>query len=378
MKDLSLYIHIPFCKKRCYYCDFVTFADRDEKIDRYVDYLLEEIGLYGRESQDYLINTIFIGGGTPSYIDEDYIKKIMDKVYASFKIRENPEITIEVNPGSLTRDKLKAYKDAGINRLSMGLQTLDDRILRKIGRIHNSGEFFDNYRLAREEGFDNINVDLMFDLPDQTGDILMDTLEQLVELGPEHISLYSLIFEEGTKLTRDYKEGNLVLANEDEERDMYHRGVEFLKDEGYDHYEISNFARKGSYSEHNIRYWDIVPYLGLGLASHSLYEGNRFYNVRDFEDYFRLLDEGKYPIEDGGSLAKDDEILEYIIMRLRLIEGIDKELFRERFGVKLEDLYGDALGKNIDNGLLLDEEGFIRFSPRGLDISNQVYLDFMP
>ena len=230
---------------------------------------MKEIDLYSKGSREYMVDSIFIGGGTPSYIDEIYIERLMEKLEASFNIAGDSEITIEVNPGTLTKEKLETYLSSGINRLSMGVQTLDDKILKKIGRIHTSSEFFENYSLAREIGFENISIDLMFDLPDQTPEILIDTLEKVVALKPNHISFYSLIFEEGTRLTKEYKEGKLNIFSEDEERDMYHLGIDFLRKFGYKHYEISNFSRPNYSSRHNIKYWSIEDYLGLGLGVHS-------------------------------------------------------------------------------------------------------------
>lgn len=380
MKDrtsnLGIYIHIPFCKKRCYYCDFITFSDKDEKIDRYVEYLLEEIKMYG--NKDDLVDTIFIGGGTPSYISEEYIFKIMEKLNKEFRIDKDAEISIEANPGTLNREKLEKYLESGINRLSIGLQSMDDETLKKIGRIHTSNEFYENYNLAREVGFRNINIDLMFDLPNQTSEILDNTIEKVIDLEPDHISFYSLILEEGTKLDNDYKNGNLILANEDEEREMYHKGIELLKESGYKQYEISNFARNEKYSKHNIKYWEIVPYLGLGLGSHSLYKGKRFNNFKDFNNYFKKIENKEFPIEESHILEKDDEILEYIIMKLRMLEGINLNYFKNRFQIPLEELYKDVINKNIEGKLLEVKNGSLRFTKRGLDISNQVYLDFMP
>ncbi len=374
-ENIGLYIHIPFCKQRCYYCDFITFSNCDNSIDAYIESLLKEIKIYGNKKD--IVDTIFIGGGTPSYIDEVYIKKIMEELYSEFNIMENAEITIEVNPGTLNESKLKTYLDSGINRLSIGLQSLDDNILKKIGRIHNSEEFYSNYQLAREIGFKNINIDLMFDLPEENTNILLNTIEKVIELVPEHISFYSLILEEGTKLYNDYHSGKLILADEDEEREMYHKGIELLKKNGYQQYEISNFARDKKYSKHNIKYWEIEPYLGLGLASHSFYKGSRFNNIRELDNYIELLNKNILPIEEKYILDRDDEIFEYIIMKLRMLEGINLEYFKNRYKIELEKIYDKKKKKNIKNGLLELKNGSLYFTKRGLDISNQVYLDFM-
>lgn len=374
-ENLGIYIHIPFCKQRCYYCDFVTFSDKDDLIDRYIENLLKEINIYGNNKD--IIDTIFIGGGTPSYIEGKYIKKIMEELYKNFNIEKNSEITIEANPGTLDKEKLEIYFSSGINRISMGVQSLNNNILKKIGRIHTAEEFYNNYALAREVGFKNINIDLMFDLPDQTREILIPTIEKTIELNPEHISFYSLILEEGTKLHKDYNENKLNLLDEDEEREMYHYGIKLLKEAGYEQYEISNFAKNNNFSKHNIKYWEIVPYLGLGLNSHSLYKGKRYNNFNNFKDYFSKLEKNILPIEELNILEREDEVLEYIIMKLRMIEGINLEFFKNRFNIEMEKEYEEIINKNIKNELIEIKNGFLRFTNRGLDISNQVYLDFM-
>jgi len=378
MEKVSLYIHLPFCERKCYYCDFNSFKTHSINIDLYIENLIKELNLYEDTLKNYSIGTVFIGGGTPSSIDDKYITKIMKSISKVFNTENLTEITIEVNPGTLSRDKALSYKKAGINRISIGLQSLNNNLLKSIGRIHNKEDFYNTLNTLRDVGFDNINVDLMFGLPSQTMDDLLDTLNEVISLKLEHISLYGLIIEEGTLFNRWYRKGLLDLPDEDLEREMYHKSVEILKINNYEHYEISNFAKLGKKSLHNQVYWNVEPYIGIGLGSHSNLLNMRFWNYSDFKKYNDSLRNGLLPIEGDETIKKDMEIAEYCIMNLRLNDGINKDKFELRFNIDINSLYGDIILKHIKDDLLEDNNENIKLTKKGLDLSNLVEVDFMP
>ena len=287
-KEIGIYIHIPFCARKCFYCDFVSYANKEEKISDYINAITYEIESFAKEfSNDYIVTTIYIGGGTPSYIESTYIVSIIKELNKNYNIQSNAEITIEVNPGTVTRKKLQDYKKAGINRLSIGLQSTNDYLLKEIGRIHTYEQFLDVYFLAREVGFSNINVDLMIALPNQTMEILEDSLNKVVLLNPEHISVYSLILEEGTKLDELISKGKLELVDEELERKMYWKVKNMLQENGYKHYEISNFAKKGYESKHNLNCWEQKEYVGFGVSAHSYYNKTRYSNTESIDQYIK-------------------------------------------------------------------------------------------
>ena len=376
MKEISLYIHIPFCISKCYYCDFSSFPGINHKIDPYIDSLIIELGLYKERLKDYNIKTIFIGGGTPSSIDPKHINRIMDYIYNNFNCGKVGETTIESNPGTLSKEKIEIYKKSGINRVSMGAQTLDDDLLKSIGRSHKVEDIYESFRLLRKSGIDNINIDLMFGLPGQSNNDVISSLDKVIKLGVEHISYYGLILEEGTYLNELYNKGKLKLPSEEEEREMYHKSTEYLIKNGYKHYEISNYALDGYESKHNNVYWDVLPYLGIGLSSHSNLEGKRFWNTSHMDLYIEKLENGNLPIENEELIPREMEISEYCILGLRKIRGIDKIEFKNRFGVEIEELYMDEIKKHVKSGLLLNNIANLQFSKKGLDLSNQVEVDF--
>lgn len=377
MLKTSLYIHIPFCEKKCYYCDFVSFPGNN-KVDFYMNNLIKELALYKDKLSNYEIDTIFIGGGTPTSIDPVYIENIMDYINKNFNTKEIREITIEANPGTINSEKAAIYKKIGINRISMGLQSLNNNLLKAIGRIHTAEEFMDSFKILRESGFSNINVDLMFGLPSQTLSDLLVTIQGVVDLGVEHISLYSLIIEEDTLINKWHSRGLLEIPSEDLDRDMYHKAVELLEKQGYTQYEISNFAKSGYECKHNLVYWRVNPYLGIGLASHSNLFQRRFWNVSKLNLYNQLLTNGNSPIEDQEEIHKEMEIAEYIILGLRLNIGIIKIDFKNRFNLDISKLYRDVIDKHINNGLIYEDDTCIRLTSRGRDLSNIVEVDFMP
>ena len=378
MDPFSLYVHIPFCEKKCHYCDFISFSKEEKNISSYIENMIKEISLYKEKLTNYYLNTIFIGGGTPSCIDAKYIKLLLEHIYNTFNSKSITEITIEANPGTLDIEKVKTYKSIGINRVSLGVQSLNDQLLKSIGRIHSSKDVLESIDLLRKVGIDNINVDLMFGLPNQTMDDLEDTLNKVLELDIEHISLYGLIIEDGTLINKWYKKGLLQIPSEDAERNMYHNSVDLLEHYGILQYEISNFSKPYKQCKHNLIYWKVKPYLGVGLSSHSNLFGKRFWNYSSLAAYNNKLINDLLPIEDEESIDKDMEIAEYCILGLRLNEGIDKKEFKNRFELDIEDKYMDIISKHQNNGLIHNNKNNIRLTSKGLDLSNVVEVDFMP
>ena len=321
---------------------------------------------------DYIITTIYIGGGTPSYIDSKYIKEIM-----SF-FTDIEETTIEVNPGTVTEQKLRNYKEAGINRISIGLQSTDNELLKEIGRIHNYKQFIEAYNLARKVGFNNINVDLMLGLPKQTIEDLKESLKKVIKLNPEHISVYSLILEEGTKLYNMVEEGKVRLLDEDTERQMYWYVKNTLELNGYMHYEISNFAKKGYESKHNVNCWKQKEYIGVGLAASSYLNGIRFSNIKDLKDYLVNDEAGKYEksriVEEMQS--KEDKQKEFMMLGLRMIDGVSIQEYKTRFGQNPVYLFRHELDKLVKAELLIIDGDRIKLTNKGLDLANQVWMEF--
>lgn len=377
MKDLGIYIHIPFCVSKCYYCDFISFPNLSRETNKYVDYLIKEMKMYKELLKDYRVSTVFIGGGTPSYLEPIYIYKILDSIYKNFS-GEFEEITIEANPGTLDSEKLRVYKESRINRISLGVQSLDDRLLKTIGRAHSSKDFYKSIEKIRNTGFKNINTDLIFGLPSQSLKDCEKSLREILRLNIEHISYYSLILEENTLMDKWYKEGKIILPDEDLEREMYYLGKDILKANGYKHYEISNFAKENYESQHNLKYWELKPYIGFGISSHSNLDNKRFWNYSDLNNYYNNINKGRFPISGEEYIDKEMEMAEYLIMGLRLIDGIDKNNFFDRFNIKIENMYGNVLNKHKKNGLLYIDENSIRFTAKGLDLSNKVYVDILP
>nr|WP_300002161.1 radical SAM family heme chaperone HemW [Tissierella sp.] len=377
MDNIGIYIHIPFCRAKCYYCDFTSFAGKENIIDRYIDNLIGELGLYKDKVKDKKIYSIFIGGGTPSHIDEKHIVRIMKFIRENFNVDDLEEASIEINPGTLDKNKAQAYKDAGINRASMGVQTLNPDHLKKIGRIHDEKQVYESYETLRRAGFDNINLDFIFGLPDETIEDVSKNLDLIEEIKPEHISYYGLILEEGTVLYKLEGKGELNIPSDEKEREMYYLIKKRLKSMGYLHYEISNFSLRGRECKHNVLYWNILPYIGVGLSSHSYYGGKRYWNHDNFQDYFKAIDKGELPIEGEEKSTLKDEISEFAIMGLRFIDGIDKQIFRDRFGKSIEYYYKEAIKDHIEDGLLEENERSIKLTDKGLDLSNKVEVDFL-
>lgn len=374
-KEIGVYVHIPFCKQKCYYCDFISYCNKDNLIEDYVKAVKKEIRMQNIQSQ---ITTVYIGGGTPSYIDSKYIVEIIDEIKKK-NLSKRPEITIEVNPGTVTKEKLKDYKKCGINRLSIGLQSAKDEILKEIGRIHNFEQFLETYQMARKVGFKNINVDLILGIPNQRIKDLKDSLEKIIELQPEHISVYSLIVEDGTPIANKIEKGELELPDEDTERNMYWYVKNTLELNGYIHYEISNFAKKGRESKHNKNCWNQNQYFGFGVAAHSYRDITRYSNTEKIEEYIKnvmteRLDRNRIIHE----IQKEyDAEKEYMLLGLRKIAGINISEFKLKFGDNPIYLFRNELKKLTDEGLIIVDEDFIRLTNKGIDLANLVWEEFV-
>ena len=372
--ELGIYIHIPFCVKKCYYCDFVSFTNQNANIKKYIQAILKELEQY--DLNKYNITTIYIGGGTPSAISSAYIVNILEKIKEKLENNNTEwkdiEITIEVNPGTVTKEKLQDYKSVGVNRLSIGLQTTNDNLLKIIGRIHTYEEFLETYKLAEEVGFKNINVDLMIGLPSQTIQDLKDSLNKVIKLEPKHISTYSLILEENTVLEKLVESGKLILPDEDMERQMYWYVKNTLELNGYNHYEISNFAKEGFESKHNLNCWEQKQYIGLGLASSSYINNERYSNVGDMKKY--LNGSGKI-IEERQSI--EDTEKEYMLLGLRKTSGVNISKFKEKFACNPLFLFREELNKLVMDKLITVDTNNIKLTNKGLDFANLVWEEFV-
>lgn len=373
--NLGIYIHIPFCKQKCYYCDFISFANKQEKQQEYINAVKSEIDTYQLEK--YNVTTIYIGGGTPSYIESKYIVELIEKLKNKLKNNitkfEEIEITIEVNPGTVTKEKLQDFKSCGINRLSIGLQTTNNNLLKQIGRIHTYKEFLDTYNWAKQVGFENINVDLMLGLPNQTIKDLKDSLEKVIKLGATHISVYSLIVEEGTVISKLLDEEKIQLPSEETEREMYWYVKNTLELNGYKHYEISNFAKESKESKHNVNCWKQEEYIGLGVAAHSYLNDTRFSNGNNIENYINNVDNKE--VEEVQTL--EDKQNEFMLLGLRMLDGVDIAMFKQKFGQNPIYLYRDSLSELVEEGLVVVDLNHIRLTNKGLDLANLVFEEFV-
>lgn len=374
MKDkISLYIHIPFCIRKCLYCDFPSFSGMESVFDDYVRMLCREIDETYSDYRGMEVKSIFVGGGTPSVLPPALLGRISDKIFSRFDVDSKAEITIETNPGTLDAKKLGEMKSMYFNRLSMGLQAWQDRLLKKLGRIHTADEFETNFLQARDAGFKNINVDLMFALPAQSLDDWQETLEKVMKLRPEHISAYSLIIEEGTPFFDMFDRGELKETDEVTDRKMYYLAKEMLSDKGYKQYEISNFAKEGFECYHNKVYWRTEEYQGFGLGAHSYADGVRFHNTYDMKEYLR--GEGLRLDKEFLSLQEKQE--EFMFMGLRMNEGVSEAEFLRRFGESMDSVYGDEIKELISEELLVKKDGRLSLTDKGVDISNSVFEKFI-
>lgn len=398
-RELELYIHIPFCARKCAYCDFLSFAAPERVYRDYMDKLMEEICGQGPNFQEYRVSTIFVGGGTPSILPADLIMELFATLSENFDISPDAEITMEANPGTLTMEKLEVYRQSGVNRLSIGLQSADDKELKYLGRIHSYDSFLKSYQRARQAGFQNINVDLMSALPGQDVHSWKNTLKKVMMLRPEHISAYSLIIEEGTPFYERFGEPDSAstapktaaevaaraavmtlpdLPDEDTDREMYHLTKEMMAEHGYERYEISNYAKKGYECRHNIGYWTGVEYLGLGLGASSYTYGYRYHNTENLQEYLSLnLYEGGAAARDIEELSLEDKMEEFMFVGLRMMKGVSGSEFLERFGQNMWNVYGDALKKLEQQGLIEVEAPMVRLTELGIDVSNVVLSEFL-
>ena len=414
-RELELYIHIPFCARKCAYCDFLSFAAPERVYRDYMDKLMEEICGQGPNFQEYRVSTIFVGGGTPSLLPADLIMELFATLHENFDISLDAEITMEANPGTLTMEKLEVYRQSGVNRLSIGLQSADDKELKYLGRIHSYDSFLKSYQRARQAGFQNINIDLMSALPGQDVHSWKNTLKKVMMLKPEHISAYSLIIEEGTPFYERFgepqgKQSSVVcgesdadrggalpapktaaeiaaraavmtlpdLPDEDTDREMYHLTKEMMAAHGYDRYEISNYAKKGYECRHNIGYWTGVEYLGLGLGASSYTYGYRYHNTENLQEYLSLnLYEGGAAARDIEELSLEDKMEEFMFVGLRMMKGVSGSEFLERFGQNMWNVYGDALKKLEQQGLIEVDAPMVRLTELGIDVSNVVLSEFL-
>ena len=401
VKELELYLHIPFCIRKCKYCDFLSAPASGQERQRYVESLCRNIRAYSAPAKAYNVVSIFMGGGTPSILEPEQIEVIFRAVYETFQVDENAEITMEMNPGTVTEEKLRACKKAGINRLSIGLQSTNNHELRVLGRIHTYEDFIDTYVMVRKAGFENVNIDLMSALPGQTEESYEDTLRTVAELAPEHISAYSLIIEEGTPFYDLYGEngvgcnpgGRESLPDEDMERRMYRRTSEILREYGYQRYEISNYAMQGYECRHNLGYWERKEYLGIGIGAASLMNETRWKETDSLEEYNEFwsreflfsepwsetsrVNNAYHDIEE---LSKKEQMEEYMFLGLRKIKGISKKKFKDIFKNDIMTLYGDKIEKLLKQDLLCEEgpdKDILCLTEQGLDVSNYVMCEFL-
>lgn len=371
----GLYIHIPFCVSKCNYCDFNSYKMDKKTKDRYLEDLRIEMSLYKNEAKE--ITSIFIGGGTPSILTSEEIEQLFKNIRANFNVKENAEITIECNPGTLTLEKLNTMKEVGINRLSIGLQATQNYHLKSIGRIHTYEEFEKNYKQALEVGFKNINIDLMYALPNQKPEEWKETIERIVNLKPSHISAYSLILEEGTKLYDMYENNEFKVTDEDVDIEMYNYTINYLKSNGYIQYEISNYSKEGHECNHNILYWKCEHYIGLGAGASGYILNTRYNNVNSLEDYHEKIILNQKPIEENETLCIEDKIQEKIFMGLRMNEGIKFIDFKKEFKIDFEEKYNKTIKELLKKELIKKDNEGIKLTQKGREISNTVFIEFM-
>ncbi len=374
-KELGIYIHIPFCKSKCYYCDFISYTNKENYIKEYIKNIIEELEQY--DLSNYNITTIYIGGGTPSFINEKYIVQLLRNLKTKLSNNqtnfENMEITIEINPGTITKNKIEQYKKAGINRVSIGLQSTDNDLLKQIGRIHTYEEFLEAYEIIKEAGFENINIDLMIGLPNQTIQMLKTALEEIKKLNPAHISVYSLIVEENTKIEKMIEKGELQLPDENSERQMYWYVKNKLELKGYKHYEISNFAKEGKQSKHNLNCWEQKEYIGLGASAHSYlnnvrYSNSAFTNEEDWNFNNKTIEEQQ---------TLQDQKREYMLLGLRKIDGVSINQFKQKFVENPIYLFRKEIQKLVEEKLIEVDGDNIHLTNKGLDLANLVWEEFI-
>lgn len=376
-RGFSLYIHIPFCLKKCNYCDFVSFPLNKREIGGYVQYLKKEIKIFVEKKniKNISLSTVYLGGGTPSLLTVDEMENIFSSIRENFNLLKDAEITVEANPETVELNKFKAFKDLGVNRISIGAQSFNDNTLKILGRVHNAERIYKSFNYARKAGFENINIDLMFALPDESIKDLSHSLKEAISLNPEHISFYSLMIERGTAFYRERK--YLNLPNNDEEAYQYQFGIDFLEKNGYKQYEISNFAKPGFECRHNITYWENLPYIGFGVAAGSYFERKRTRNVLKLYNYYKKIDRDILPVGLYEHLKGKKAKGEHIIMNLRTLKGCDKHLYYVRFGSFPETDFGKEIKFLKENKLIREDKQFIQLTQKGLFLANVVFEQFI-
>ncbi len=371
----SVYIHIPFCATKCYYCAFNTYTFHKEQAKAYLQALRTEMELYASETEP--LQTVFIGGGTPSILSTNALAQLFIDIQQHFQITPDAEITVECNPGTVDNEKLNVMKNNGVNRLSFGLQAMQDETLKQLGRTHTVTEFLESYYLARESGFENINIDLIFALPDQKMEAWHHTLNEVISLNPAHISAYNLVMEQDTPFYEWWQAGELHIPTEDTEADMFQYTIKTLTAHGYTHYEICNFARPDHYAKHNLVYWNNQPCIGLGAGACGYINGVRYTNIRGIAPYINKLSKRNKPIANTEHLTGNAEKAETLMLALRKREGISLEDYQNRFGEEIEAAFGDILKKWIDLQLLERTATHLRLTRRGLFLANEVFVELM-
>jgi oxygen-independent coproporphyrinogen III oxidase len=372
---VGLYLHFPFCQQKCNYCDFNSYAGMEHLLPKYLAAIKQEIFMY--KVHVSVVDTIYIGGGTPSLLPINDITRLFDSLRRNFYINDRAEITMETNPGSCTLEKLKVISMNGVNRLSIGLQSFNKESLKKLGRVHTVEDFIRTYQYAQEAGFKNINVDLIYGLPWQTGEEWQDTLAGVVELNPDHISLYSLSYEDGTPFSRDLKAGKIKKMDEELEAEMYENAIKLLKSAGYDHYEISNFAKPGKRCRHNQIYWRNEEYVGLGAGATSYMGRVRYTNVKEIPQYIEKVFGNDYATGEKEALKLEKIIGETIMLNLRMLDGFKMDDLQKRYKANVDELYGPTIKVLANQGLLKEEEGMVKLTDHGLMIANQVFQRFV-
>lgn len=387
-KNVGIYVHIPFCKQKCRYCDFKSYVGKEDKIEEYIKWIKYELAEIGTGNRlDYeshldklaIINTIYIGGGTPSLIDSKYIKEIMETIKANYTLEKEVETTIEVNPGMVTENKLQDYIECGINRISIGLQSSKEDLLKQLGRIHTYEEFEQAFQLARKVGFKNINVDLMIGLPNQAIQDVEESIEKIIEHHPEHISVYSLIVEEGTPIYDDIKNKKIILPEDELERKMYWQVKQRLEKSGYIHYEISNFAKQDYESKHNMNCWNQEEYIGVGVAAHSYTNNVRYSNIDSIEEYIKnyQLEKEEDNLIFHEKQNKNNKMKEYMLLGLRKLQGVQIQEFKRKFRGNPIYLYHKQLEELVSKELVEVDGDTIKLTNKGLDLANLVWKEFV-
>ncbi|MGB8953916.1 MAG: radical SAM family heme chaperone HemW [Tumebacillaceae bacterium] len=377
MQVSSLYIHIPFCASKCYYCDFNSYVSTPDVMDRYLDGLDRELAEVAAAYDHAPLHTVFFGGGTPTILDARQSARMIEMLHRHFRMADGAEISVESNPGTVDLEKLQVLREGGVNRLSFGVQSFNNDLLVKLGRLHDRDAVYKSWELARKAGFQSINLDLMFGLPGQSVETLQRSLEELLKLGPEHVSAYSLKVEEGTPFYTWYNRGQLILPPEEEEVKMYQLVIDTLKGNGYEMYEISNYAKPGHRSRHNQVYWRNEPYMAAGSGAHGYVGGVRYINQKNVPEYMETTVSGERPVVDSEEISAQYQREDTMILGLRLIEGVSFARFRERHGMEMLDAFGEPIRRFEGLGLLTVDDAGVRLTEQGIFLANEVYAAFL-